>query len=46
MRANGFQPRYIELPRLGHCTSLEDPDTVTVEIERAAVTGSAGRAVG
>ncbi|MEU6559476.1 alpha/beta fold hydrolase [Nocardia nova] len=32
----GNRPRYVEVPRHGHCVNLEDPDTVTAEIERMA----------
>ncbi|UFS95938.1 alpha/beta fold hydrolase [Nocardia huaxiensis] len=46
LRANGTEPRYVELPRLGHCTTLEDPAVVTPEIEHALEAGSAGRAAG
>ncbi|MFC9993501.1 alpha/beta fold hydrolase [Nocardia sp. NPDC127526] len=46
LRANGSTPRYRELPGLGHCTTLEDPATVTAEIERALQPDAQGRAAG
>lgn len=46
LRDNGSEPRYVELPNLGHCTSLEDPSAVTAEIERYLDPAVAGNVAG
>ncbi|MEU6579442.1 alpha/beta hydrolase [Nocardia sp. NPDC046763] len=46
LRANGITPYCLELPGLGHCTTLEAPYTITAEIDRAATPGVVGRSVG
>ncbi|UGT38843.1 alpha/beta hydrolase [Nocardia yamanashiensis] len=38
LRAAGTPHRYLELPGRGHCTTVEEPETITAEIERAAAT--------
>ncbi|MFX0574618.1 alpha/beta fold hydrolase [Nocardia nepalensis] len=46
LRAVGNQPRFVELPRTGHCSTLEDPATVIAEIEHAAEARGFGCASG